>query len=622
MTHCFLSAVTLLFLAASAWADPLGGLANLRLSDDYTVHADRQACVVYETTKPAGCEHVTHGVRRMSFVSLTIPPGGSELTVHAAGAESFEVRPRQANRGAIVEGETLKLRIQSPQHLVLLVDGTWENALVISARSEAAPPAAGDVTNYFEAGVHHLGEGYRIGSAESVYLAEGAIVTGSFTISDAEDVRISGPGMLYGGDTPHREDYRVIAGDNVRGLLIEGITVVNAPGWIVSVWGESRDLTVRDVTMIGNYRYNTDGVQTGASDILVEKCFLQCNDDNFSLNGGCSDADIRNNVLWNLYNGGVFMLGWGDGTDFALRDLRIRDNVIVRTGGCCSDHPKGPFSMMLKGSGGSVRNILFERIRIEELLPVSNWIDFRAGTATDSRLEGITLSGINIDSSWDVRGRIEGPAAGPPISGVEIEGLTIAGRKIDNLAGAGLETVRTQGLTLDGVAATPPEPSTDAKRLPAGNLLINPRFDRAFESWATYNDSACRVFVEEHPDRPGVTVARVTERQSPNSGLTQDVTQALLDSGPGQYVLSYSARAVRGTVDTRLTLRLVDASGERYLVSDPLALSSAAWSASNHLMAIRFDRLETAELILQSADDSIASFLVEKTLMRSRSNRR
>src|SRR5690606_18607187 len=109
-------------------------------------------------------------------------------------------------------------------------------------------------------------------------------------------------------------------------------------------------LTVRNVKMFGNFRYNTDGVQTGTKGLLVEDCFFQCNDDNFSINGVCQDVVIQRNRLWNLYNGGVFMLGWATGPEFDVRRVDIRENVIIRAGGCCDYDPKGPFSMKLFGS--------------------------------------------------------------------------------------------------------------------------------------------------------------------------------------------------------------------------------------------------------------------------------
>lgn len=110
---------------------------------------------------------------------------------------------------------------------------------------------------------------------------------GAFDVTNASNVRVFGRGIVYGGEVPHKEDYRVFAGNNTRNVTIEGITVCNAPGWIVSFWGGSEDLTVRNVKMVGNFRYNTDGVQTGTQRLLVENCFPQCNDDNFSLNGVC-----------------------------------------------------------------------------------------------------------------------------------------------------------------------------------------------------------------------------------------------------------------------------------------------------------------------------------------------
>ncbi len=286
------------------------------------------------------------------------------------------------------------------------------------------------------------------------------------------------------------------------------------------VLGGNSDLTVRNVKLVGNWRYNTDGVQTGTEGLVVEDCFLQCNDDNFSLNGVCRDVAIRRNVLWNIYNGGVFMFGWATGPEFLLEQIRIHDNVILRAGGCCDYDRKAPFSMKLFGSRRVARDIEIRDCDVEDIAPFGRWIDFQAAQASSSQVADIRLVNVHIRRAWQIEGEVRG-MLDQPISGLVFDHVLIGEELMDSPEVGRLSLFNTFGTQINGktfadgaqpsrplatanvARSTPVDPlrplipAHSPTPLPVGgaeaNLLENPRFDEGLDGWETADPNRART---------------------------------------------------------------------------------------------------------------------------------
>jgi hypothetical protein len=438
-----------LTLTAGLGADvDLSEVPYLSRSDDYRAWVDGQEKVVYESRKNGN--HGSHGVATMSFVGFDLA-GRADVRVRSARTvQSFEIRPYSAGVTGRRQGDEIAFVVDRPQHLVLRINDSYDAVLVICVNRPHRPPAPADVEHYYGPGVHRIGIHKRLASGADVYIADGAVVEGSFAVEHAENVTIRGRGIIACGRYPHQEDFQVIRGHDTRNVLIEGITICNAPGWIISFWSGSEDLTVRNVKTIGSWLMNSDGVQTGTVGLLVEDCFLQCNDDNFSLNGQCRDVEIRDCLLWNIYNGGVFMLGWGCKH---LENIHIHDCVVFRAGGCCEYDRKAPFSMKLFRRNGIVRTVRFSRIVVEDVARYGRWIDFQmneAGTVDD-----ITFEDIDILKMWETGGELNGHSPERPIEDVSFRNLRIEGRPIEGAAAAGLNLIHTRDVRFQGRPATP-----------------------------------------------------------------------------------------------------------------------------------------------------------------------
>jgi hypothetical protein len=266
----------------------LTGVEFLSKSEDFRVWLNGEEQFVFKSVRTGN--HGSHDIASMSFLGFDLKAPVEVKIEPRAKVSSLALRPYNAGINGKQEGNAITFKLDKPQHVVLVVNESYNPVLVLSAKPPHTPPKPADVKHFFGPGVHDVGKHKPLASGDKVYLSEGAIVKGSFAISNASNVSITGRGLIYNGHFPHEEAFRVVKGDTTRDVLIEGVTVCHSPGWIVSFWNGNTNLTVRDVTMVGNWWMNSDGVQTGTKGLLVENCFMQCNDDNFSLNGVCQDV--------------------------------------------------------------------------------------------------------------------------------------------------------------------------------------------------------------------------------------------------------------------------------------------------------------------------------------------
>jgi hypothetical protein len=239
------------------------------------------------------------------------------------------------------------------------------------------PPVDDPDVLYLGPGVHALGT-VRLHSNQTVYIAGGAWVQGTFKGVGVHDVVIRGRGIIDGtpldtgdqdrnknqpglvdidchepGGVPHAA---CSAAANSRNVLVDGVTFVNGPRFNVRVLGDH--VTIRNIKVM-SWWYSTDCVWAGSMS-LVERNFCKVNDD--SLKPMTGPSVIRDNVVWQLENGAPFMISWNILDDQA--DFRIYDNDIIH-----AEHywlsPQAIFRSR-HATPGHMQRYLFEDIRVED----------------------------------------------------------------------------------------------------------------------------------------------------------------------------------------------------------------------------------------------------------------
>ena len=127
-----------------------------------------------------------------------------------------------------------------------------DDLLAPIALEESAPKPNDPGVTYFGPGLHDLGpNGHELKSNETVYIAGGAVVRGSFHGRSVRNVRILGHGIVDLAALKTRRGYedhflRVEGSSDVE---MRGVICLDAPTWSIITWNADR-VTFRDVKMI------------------------------------------------------------------------------------------------------------------------------------------------------------------------------------------------------------------------------------------------------------------------------------------------------------------------------------------------------------------------------------
>ncbi len=237
-------------------------------------------------------------------------------------------------------------------------------------------------------------------------------------VDRAEDVRVFGQGTIDGSGSVLRTQYgaapNLLRIRESRNVEVSGVLLRNAAAWSVHILA-SGDVRFHDLALISDRdNLNTDGIDPDMSqDVTIERCTIYTKDD-----GVCVKATRNSDLAGNperilvrhcLVSSRDAALKVGTESDAeTFRDIRFEDcavfdsgramSVVVRDGAAYEDIT---FSDIDVGPGvdhlveqvigvrepearlGSVRNLLFERVRAPEYVPPeSNWTwyaQFRPG---------------------------------------------------------------------------------------------------------------------------------------------------------------------------------------------------------------------------------------------------
>ena len=401
----------------------------------------------------------------------------------------FKVLPTAAGlQGVVVDNNVLEITIDKPAKLAIVINGDYLNPLFLFADApEVGVPnknakgtlviKPGDKISklknksskasciYFEPGVHNIGVGFEVFSNQTIYLAGGAYVMGTFHGMKACNVNFRGRGILSGDSISREYVYRLkgkpyqqsvvermryhainmLAEDNKKSwntfadypgvgsdnLNIEGITIASPRQFFIRASGVP--ITIHNVKMVGSWPYNTDGVSCiGQANTTVYDCFFNNNDDAIYVSPDY--VNIHHCIFWQNNNGCVFQFSWG-GDPKNHKGGYIHDNDIVFAGYTNEANNRMIFGSRKSGPG-DIADIYFKNIRIEG--PV--WSLFRLetngsgnlGSISNIRFENITVDGPVINKSRIIssKGIKEGETSTSWIKDIYFKNVMINGKPI------------------------------------------------------------------------------------------------------------------------------------------------------------------------------------------------
>ncbi len=248
------------------------------------VHAARVSAYPVNAFCPGFQRPLAH-TEMASFASWE-QDGPVEVTaVSQRTVDSVRIRPTERGIEPTVSGNTISFIIREPGQYTVEVNGTHHTLHLFSDPPEKDVPVSDDTDMLiFGPGVHCAGL-IRMKSGQTVYIAAGAVVYGAILAEKVSDIAILGRGILDGSRFSREHLTGLIClyeCDNVR---MEGITLRDSSGFNVIPMA-CRGLHIRNIKLIGNWRYNSDGVDfMNCRDCSLEESFLRTFDDSVCVKG-------------------------------------------------------------------------------------------------------------------------------------------------------------------------------------------------------------------------------------------------------------------------------------------------------------------------------------------------
>ncbi len=166
-----------------------------------------------------------------------------------------------------------------------------------------------EATYYFGSGIHQPLL-INLKSNESLFIHPEAIVYATVFAKDAENIRIYGGGILD-DSCQERVTNRCVSdfpiGNikllNCKNVIIEDVILLDSAAFSLSI-GKSENVTVDNVKIVGQWRYNTDGIDLlNSSNVEIKNSFMRTFDDCTCVktlyNHDVSEnISVKNCVLW------------------------------------------------------------------------------------------------------------------------------------------------------------------------------------------------------------------------------------------------------------------------------------------------------------------------------------
>ena len=335
--------------------------------------------------------------------------GSAEVCVTPRRAfTNVVVRPVSAKVAVRRDGDLVRFTIPKAGAYSVEFDGRHQNLMLF-----ADPPHDWSDVDRSAANVRYFGPGEHdaglitLKAGETLFIDDGAVVYGRVFAKDAPGIRICGKGILDSSrvravpraiDPALAEEQRrkgwaitnVKRFDAVRfefcdDVRIEGITIRDSPLYTIRPIC-CDNLLVDNVKVIGNWRYNSDGIDMhNCRKVRIRDCFLRTFDDSICVKGFDyvlpESEMMHNGVMHDVFEDVVverctIWNDWGRaleiGAETRAREIR---NVVFRDCDVIALH-EAPLDVQ-NCDQAYVHDIVYENIRIE-YDPDATWTIFSA----------------------------------------------------------------------------------------------------------------------------------------------------------------------------------------------------------------------------------------------------
>lgn len=284
--------------------------------------------------------------------------GASTVEVEFSNViDSYEIRPHALGIESVRSGNRIIINVERPMQLCLEINGR-HGALHIFLDPPSSLPDERN-TIYFGPGEHKV-DLLWLESDQTVYIDRGATVYGVIYAKNAKNVKISGRGVIDSSPYKRGNDpssykceiadallsrgfseidmkyYGNIVINGCENVLIEGVILKDAPLWALTVRNDSKNVVIDNVKLIGQWRYNSDGIDICTSkNVTVKNCFVRSFDDCIVArgaylegeSGNVEDLVVENCVLW--CDWGKSLEVWCGHKPTLIKNITFKDIYLV-----------------------------------------------------------------------------------------------------------------------------------------------------------------------------------------------------------------------------------------------------------------------------------------------------
>jgi polygalacturonase len=366
-----------------------------------------------------------------------------------------------------------------------LADGVTDNAAAVQAAIDSASRAGGGVVVVPQAVKPYECGPIILASSINLQIKSGAVLqclpyakypltatayAHFIFAANVHDVEISGSGTIDGqgaawwaafnanGSMPHRP--YLIKFSPCTTVYVHDVTLSNSPMFHFAIYGVN--VTFDGVTIMApSNAPNTDGIDPGGSNILIENCTISTGDDNVAVKPGnnpCKNITITKCVFGTGHGVSV-----GGQTNFGLDSLNVSHCTFNAT-------TNGIRLKANRTCGGIVQNLVYSDITMnkvaypvlitsyyEEVFSVSD--SMQPVTDTTPIWKNITIRNLVSTNSTNAAVTLQGlPEA--PIQNITFANAAFTGSKVFSLTHA--HGVNLFNTTFNGVGAAMPISAVDA----------------------------------------------------------------------------------------------------------------------------------------------------------------
>ena len=301
------------------------------------------------------------------------------------------IRPLSRKINTHIEKSTLTFTLSESGAYTVEADG-FHNALHIFFDSirDFEKNICGDTVIQYGAGIHEIGK-VELFSDTTVIIDRDAVIYGSFTAIDAENISILGYGTIDGSREVRDSESSLLPLDyyspipkdkgafmsflnkecvldgilrfyRCKNILVDGVTLRDSSTFALIMAG-CDDSVISNVKAIGMWKYNSDGIDLfNCKGIEIKDCFLRCFDDCIVLKGICGwdERDMENISVKNC----VTWCDWGRNLEIgAETNAPNYKNILFE--GCDCIHGSTMFCDIQHHNRAHISNITFKNINCE-----------------------------------------------------------------------------------------------------------------------------------------------------------------------------------------------------------------------------------------------------------------